>query len=253
MKATKKIVGAACALVAAVALSAGSTFAWFSTNSVVKADGMTVGAQASGNLVISKDDGLDKKYSSSVTLDALKQNIAPVSTDGTGANLTTAPVFYKMSNPGTGMTEGSSASGIDATFEATESDYLFDTVWVKSIGQEISGLTVNAEITSSSEKLLDNSLRLMVVSNDGFYIFTLKEGASGEYKAVIDASGGLSASNVTLSTKDSTNILASGLTAEQEYELDIYIWFEGQDASCTTVNALNVEDTTISISFEAVV
>lgn len=36
MKATKKIVGAACALVAAVALSAGSTFAWFTANNVVK-------------------------------------------------------------------------------------------------------------------------------------------------------------------------------------------------------------------------
>ncbi|MCM1438707.1 MAG: SipW-dependent-type signal peptide-containing protein [Roseburia sp.] len=35
MKATKKIVGAACALVAAVALSAGSTFAWFTSNSNV--------------------------------------------------------------------------------------------------------------------------------------------------------------------------------------------------------------------------
>ena len=35
MKATKKIVGAACALVAAVALSAGSTFAWFTSNANV--------------------------------------------------------------------------------------------------------------------------------------------------------------------------------------------------------------------------
>ncbi|MGN0814147.1 MAG: hypothetical protein ACI4MH_02825 [Candidatus Coproplasma sp.] len=46
MKATKKIVGATCALVAAVALSAGSTFAWFSANKSVKATGMTVTAQA---------------------------------------------------------------------------------------------------------------------------------------------------------------------------------------------------------------
>lgn len=35
MKATKKIVGASCALVAAVALSAGSTFAWFTSNANV--------------------------------------------------------------------------------------------------------------------------------------------------------------------------------------------------------------------------
>jgi len=44
MKATKKIVGAACALVAAVALSAGTTFAWFAANGTVTADGLTVSA-----------------------------------------------------------------------------------------------------------------------------------------------------------------------------------------------------------------
>lgn len=52
MKATKKIVGAACALVAAVALSAGSTFAWFSSNDTVHVDGMKVQAKVPENLYI---------------------------------------------------------------------------------------------------------------------------------------------------------------------------------------------------------
>lgn len=55
MKATKKIVGAACALVAAVALCAGSTFAWFSANNTVSATGMSVGATAPSSLVINTD------------------------------------------------------------------------------------------------------------------------------------------------------------------------------------------------------
>ena len=61
MKATKKIVGAACALVAAVALSAGSTYAWFSANNSVKADGMSVSAVAPANLLIAEG------YKSSIT------------------------------------------------------------------------------------------------------------------------------------------------------------------------------------------
>lgn len=58
MKATKKIVGATAALVAAVALSAGSTFAWFSTRSSVQATGMQVAVSSSDSyLVISTTSG----------------------------------------------------------------------------------------------------------------------------------------------------------------------------------------------------
>lgn len=52
MKATKKIVGAACALVAAVALSAGSTFAWFAANTSVKATGMSVSAKSNATYLL---------------------------------------------------------------------------------------------------------------------------------------------------------------------------------------------------------
>ncbi len=48
MKATKKIVGAACALVAAVALSAGSTFAWFTANSQVSIGNVTADVVTKG-------------------------------------------------------------------------------------------------------------------------------------------------------------------------------------------------------------
>ena len=55
MKATKKIVGATAALVAALALSAGSTFAWFSANTSVTATGMNVQVTSvkDKNLIIS--------------------------------------------------------------------------------------------------------------------------------------------------------------------------------------------------------
>ncbi len=54
MKATKKIVGAACALVAAVALSAGSTFAWFAQNAKVTVTGIEVQATVPTNIYIEK-------------------------------------------------------------------------------------------------------------------------------------------------------------------------------------------------------
>lgn len=52
MKATKKIVGAACALVAATALAAGSTFAWFSSNGTVSATGLNVNVSTNNAYLI---------------------------------------------------------------------------------------------------------------------------------------------------------------------------------------------------------
>lgn len=62
MKATKKIVGASCALVAALALSAGSTFAWFTSNSNVsvsqiQANVVTLGGDLQIGLVKYSIDG----------------------------------------------------------------------------------------------------------------------------------------------------------------------------------------------------
>lgn len=61
MKATKKIVGAACALVAAVALSAGSTFAWFSTNGSVDATGMKIEVSTNNAYLIIADSQANLK------------------------------------------------------------------------------------------------------------------------------------------------------------------------------------------------
>ncbi len=68
MKATKKIVGAACALIAAVALSAGSTFAWFTANSQVSignvtADVVTKGGDLQISLVTPNASGATPTYS----------------------------------------------------------------------------------------------------------------------------------------------------------------------------------------------
>lgn len=52
MKATKKIVGAACALVAAVGLAAGSTYAWFSSNGVVNATGLSVDVKTDNSYLV---------------------------------------------------------------------------------------------------------------------------------------------------------------------------------------------------------
>lgn len=92
MKATKKIVGAACALVAAVALSAGSTFAWFAQNSEVTATGMHVQATVPTNLYIAKNyvAGVDGVNETTISLATSADSLKPaaVSADEvTGATI----------------------------------------------------------------------------------------------------------------------------------------------------------------------
>ena len=93
MKATKKIVGAACALVAAVALSAGSTFAWFSSNGVVDAKGLEVAVSTNNAYLIIADTAANlTKGWKEISL----ENVGKV--DGTGENAgTKVPVELKPS------------------------------------------------------------------------------------------------------------------------------------------------------------
>ena len=130
MKATKKIVGAACALVAAVALSAGSTFAWFASNSEVTATGMHVQATVPTNLYIEKGyitsaDGVNKT-TISITSSADALNPAAVSkTAATGATIsaTSGSVTDKLyvveaATYETDQGPTSSSSGTVATYGA---------------------------------------------------------------------------------------------------------------------------------------
>ncbi|MDE5766521.1 MAG: hypothetical protein K2I17_05085 [Clostridia bacterium] len=93
MKATKKIVGAACALVAAVALSAGSTFAWFSSNGTVSATGLEVAVSTNNAYLIIADTAANlTKGWKTISL----ENVGKVTT-GVGEDAVTAPVELKPS------------------------------------------------------------------------------------------------------------------------------------------------------------
>lgn len=102
MKATKKIVGAACALVAAVALSAGSTFAWFASSNEVSATGMKVQATVPANIYITKG------YKTDVA-DVNEPNI--VYADAT-SSLSPVAISNATASPATGALTGGAIYGL---------------------------------------------------------------------------------------------------------------------------------------------
>lgn len=259
MKATKKIVGAASALVVAVALSAGSTFAWFSSSGSVKAEGMEITAQASGNLVICTE--YSGTYTNAVNLAAEAGHehaaVVPVSTVGNATitgepeNATSNPNFYKIGQAGAGMTPQDSDYADSKFVVATADDYIKYTVYVMSIGEGISGIYADIDVVSQqSNTELDKSLRVMLVTTEMSNIYAPVAGGQTTYEGIESVSDGTpTTGEVTCATEgaDGTSVIEN-LTADTKYQIDIYIWYEGQDESCKATNAVNVSETTLSLT-----
>lgn len=121
MKATKKIVGAACALVAATALAAGSTFAWFTSNGTVDATGLEIEVNTNNSYLIigtNTSDLANGKKTISLT---------ELGKGDDGNRIKILPSSYKTATPGSGNTvtltddtlEGGNTSGASVVTEST--------------------------------------------------------------------------------------------------------------------------------------
>lgn len=147
MKATKKIVGAACALVAAVALAAGSTFAWFTSNNDVTAKGMQVKAASADSLMISADDN---EYKTSMELATLASGttmnpVTPTSQVGTGESTTQTAV-------GVGDSVVATSSALNGTSDASSL-----TFYLRSENNPIPDLDKAAATETMADALSDTN------------------------------------------------------------------------------------------------
>ena len=154
MKATKKIVGATAALVAAVALSAGSTFAWFATNSTVTANGMqvTVDSTQSYLLITSGNTAFSGTSDTTETLTSYSTAIKPCTHDW---NVGVDTGLKYVNNPD--QVDGSSglqSGDTELTYTAVEkaddnnSTYYYDYViylgaWEQSISDKSLKMTLS--------------------------------------------------------------------------------------------------------------
>ena len=53
--------------------------------------------------------------------------------------------------------------------------------------------------------------------------------------------------NVNISPDNS--VILSTLTADQAVQIDVYIWYEGQDAACKSTNAVTLGTTVFTIEY----
>ena len=200
MKALKKQMAAAVAMVCVAAVALGSsTYAWFVNNTMVKTTGADVSASAAYALLIS--DGADGATTGWVTTHRMANNeklaMVPVST--TGKSTTTPMTFWKSNEWATVGDDGAKQSLVNTYSTTADTDYLTETFQIKAsqacnlyLDQDT---VINATGADKTTSTLDKTLRVALVVTD-------KKGYNKTFFYQVDGEKGNGTANTTNGTAD---------------------------------------------------
>lgn len=247
-KAIRKQLFAAVAmvLVAAVALGS-STYAWFVASGTVEATDMTVTAQAEAGIVIS-NNASSGYATTAATAQTKNAKLTPAST----ADATT---WYHATSTKYNDAEAGQETGKYKTISNGDgTSYVKNIFYIKSASNapyEGKLEITNVEITAGGEQTLDSALRvgIKITGDDHFYIYAPKTTTTTSYTV-----GGLKQVE-TIAADEPTESTISGLPASSAAgtEVDIYMWYEGEDANCNSSNieGVTLASTSVSVTFTA--
>lgn len=249
MKLSKKLFAAAATLGLAVAATVGSTYAWFSMNSTVTATNMKVQVKTTHHLQIKEASA--GVYGEEVDFTAEATEYVPTSCDNTNSTLK----WYKVkTSTGISYTAGTYDPDTTKFKEAdVDDDYYKKSVKIKSSAASSTNLVALVDVAGDKTHNVSKSLRVMLVYGaDVKYIYAPVTGALSPYSAIktlVETDKAQLGDPIV--TSGNTSVLIGSLTANQEYTIDIYIWYEGQDTNgCKSVNMETATTgLTVSISF----
>lgn len=260
MKKTRKLLPAIAMLLLSAVLMSTASFAWFSSNVSAEAKNFNVKIAAANTLLIKDADGVED-FATYVDFvgdeDANKLAMAPVSTA-----ISDTPTFFQLGDA-TGVTPDSAAAGEGSTFvEAEEDNYLVKNLLLRATGEsaDLGKLGLKVTATQENESQINNSLRILVVltdEEDVAHTFYINPFGEDLVKPVTDAgaaNGDVYGDAITADDQLDGDEYADfeildNLVAEYEYEVSIYIWFEGQDKDCYANVATSLENVAINFNF----
>ncbi len=268
------IIGLSAATAAVAATGAVSSFAWFATNNTVTATGMKVKIQSAATLLIdtantTASNGRLKNGASTKTVTTTDATVSPVSTVD-GATWFSAKAA-----------EADSATAITNSYEqVTEADankyYLANTVYLQTFDATkkttdkvspdsnivIDSITVTGY--DGDNDALNTSFRVLTVIGEKKVFCGPTSTTKPSNKGVASVTDGAATmSEITYAnvkdltnrkaTIDSDNILVENVTYNTIYTANIYLYFDGEDEACKTVNIpdadhLNNYEVTVSFS-----
>lgn len=251
MKASKKIVGATAALVAAVALSAGSTFAWFATSGTAKIDGLSVNVKSPTNLYIaaSHTSNIDQITETEVTFTTTSATLSPVTPaeSVSGGSIAFQIPDGTWTTPPTASTSGTPlgyenvatvtlANGIQDAGTYTATEYV--------AGGAIS-LVRKAEEGSSAAYTLKAVVTITgVVAENNNYEY-LRCGFFDGTQLINSGDLTQTKGKITWTTES----LATNVQDNTVKNFVFLIWYDGDDEQCISNNAVKSDNLAVSIEF----
>ena len=218
MKATKKIVGAACALVAAVALSAGSTFAWFSSNGTVDATGMKIEVSSSDAYLIIADEATKlSEEKTTMTLASAQSKLLP-------------SAYWTKKTEGEGYEDltTKAASGVGSIVDAGS--------WYTGKGTTSTDGSLKAD---SKTVLTDENIAEYVVVDEIFVAVSQGSPALEHVYMSVNCTPGWVSTNGTTTTGEGDDAVTTG---QNTSTISVVILYQTLDAEHNTLGTWNIAE-----------
>ena len=271
-KAIKRQLLAAIAMVLVAAIALGSsTYAWFAAAGTVKAEGMSVQAQAESGLLIKELGASRDSFGTVAKISDDTKALFPAST----ADLTTWYHSLSTSASAAQGGENNTEGYEDASTLGSLDNYRYMKQFVIRSATEaaipdaklqISNVTVTNSTNSTVN--LNTSIRVGVKVSKGnaddsaFYIYAprSKDTNGTSYFTLVADYTGAGAANLKEyaepQSDDYMTLAGNAIPADDtSLVVDIYIWYEGEDAECKTTNVtsngtvLTPDALSVSVSF----
>ena len=251
-KALKKQMGAAIAMVLVAAVALGSaTFAWFVTNNKVDATTSTISAQSNAAYMYIHNKDRNNTDLMSDTADITENKALYPATwanhfDANKIASTDAAVYQFESATALSPTASTIdvskryAIGDPDSTEVLDKYAVKNTFKVGTKGTKLTnlvvdptdnGISIAGDTTSNAN--LDNALRILVKCGDNWVL-------CDKSKVIEDSSNG-------------SKLLATEVTPDKEVEVDVYVFYDGDDSAIYTNNLGSLKDASkkIKVTFTA--
>lgn len=270
----KKLIPALCMLLVAACLMGTSTYAWFAAGTTVEATGMAIEATSSGGLAITvsaakNNTGLTAADFTSTKVDVTTgwnngaEAVAPTSTPNGKAWFTAqaADADKYVSKDGTYTAAVTDAIGSDTKDGAGL--FYHTQVYVKTLNMTaVDGKNVDLYVQALDINLgteandLEKSLRVAFVCGTNVVVFAPYRATdyAGKHAATTSTTAADTAYTAFLpgvvAGSSTTAKLADLAYGDDQYvKVDMFVYYEGEDAACMSINAVNLDTVTVGVTF----
>ena len=225
-------------LVAGIAL-ASATYAWFVSNNKVEATTTNISAQSNSAYLVIDTKKTTTDSTSSVSAGDTVTPLYPAKIEKSSGNALWKSAYADKANAatmkaGTEFTidDGSAEKSVSAGYAVKNTFYIgTGTYDGEFTNLHITGVTVDTA-TADDNKNLGNAMRVLVVCGNDWQVWS----AAGE----------------KLSSSESTGTaFTTGVKKDQDATVDVYVYYDGDDANVYSDNLTNLTSNGVTITFEA--